>query len=159
MDLYVVRHAIAEDRSRDGTDESRELTEDGIRKLRRVVRGLRVLDLSFDRIVTSPWERARHTARLLAPISDGSMIQTELLTRSPSAELLALIAEHDHTTAVVGHEPWLGELIAWLAFGDTRHGEAIELKKAGVVWLEGSAVPGGMRLRALIPPRFSRAVR
>jgi phosphohistidine phosphatase len=60
---------------------------------------------------------------------------------------------------VVGHEPWLGELAAWLAFGDTRHGDALIIKKCGVVWLEGTAVPGGMQVRAAIPPRLLRAIR
>ena len=54
------------------------------------------------------------------------------------------------------YEPWLGELIAWLAFGDARHGEALMLKKAGVVWLEGSSVPGGMTVRAMMPPKLLR---
>jgi len=31
-----------------------------------------------------------------------------------------MIAERNELTTVVGHEPWLGELVAWLAFGDTR---------------------------------------
>jgi phosphohistidine phosphatase len=59
----------------------------------------------------------------------------------------------------VGHEPWLGELVAWLAFGDTRFGEALVIKKAGVLWLEGTAVPGGMQLRASMPPKLLRALR
>ena len=70
-----------------------------------------------------------------------------------------MIAERNEDTAVVGHEPWLGELVAWLAFGDTRHGEALQIKKASVVWLDGTAVPGGMTLRALLTPRMIRAAR
>jgi len=86
-------------------------------------------------------------------------VATELLCQSPRAELLAMIAEHPTTVAVVGHEPWLSELVAWLAFGDMRHGEALDLKKAGVVWLDGSAVPGGMSIHALLPPKLLRAIR
>jgi phosphohistidine phosphatase len=58
--------------------------------------------------------------------------------------------------AVVGHEPWLGELIALLTTGESRHGETIPLKKGGVAILEGAPTPGGMTLRALLPPRVSR---
>jgi phosphohistidine phosphatase len=83
-------------------------------------------------------------------------IATDLLCQPPRAELLAMIAEKGESTGVVGHEPWLGELFAWLAFGDTRHGEALVLKKGGVVELEGTAVPGGMMLRAIHPPRVLR---
>jgi len=159
MQLFVIRHAIAEDAAPEQDDPSRELTDDGIRKLRQVVKGLRALDISFDRVLTSPWLRAMQTAERLAPISDGEPIVTDLLAQRPHAELLAMIAERNEDTAVVGHEPWLSELVAWLAFGDTRHGEALQLKKSGVVWLDGSAVPGGMTLRAILPPRIIRAAR
>src|SRR5262249_33205236 len=135
------------------------LTEVGKTKLRRAVRGLHSLEIRFERVLTSPWKRAAQTARLLDPIANSAPIATELLAQRPSAELLALIAERSEATAVVGHEPWLGELVAWLAFGDARHGDAIVLKKSGVVWLMGTPVPGGMQLRAIIPPKLLRAIR
>jgi phosphohistidine phosphatase len=162
MQLYVVRHAIAEEAADGQDDASRRLTTDGERKLRKVVHGLRELRVRFDRVLTSPWARARQTADALKPLCDELPVESDLLTRSPTAELLAHIAEvtsaGKHGTAVVGHEPWLGELVSLLAFGDTRFGDSLTLKKAGVVWLDGSAVPGGMMIRALVPPKFLRAV-
>lgn len=159
MQLFVIRHATAEDALPEQDDPSRELTEDGIRKLRQVVKGLRKLNISFDRVLTSPWVRAVQTAERLKSITDSEPIVTELLAQRPHAELLAMIAESNEDTAVIGHEPWLSELVAWLAFGDTRHGEALQLKKSGVVWLDGTAVPGGMALRAFLPPNIIRAAR
>jgi phosphohistidine phosphatase len=159
MHLFVIRHAVAEDVGPGVDDTARELTEAGRAKLRRAVRGLRALDVRFERILTSPWKRAVQTARQLEPIAASPPVATDLLTQPPRAELLALIAEGGETTAVVGHEPWLGELAAWLAFGDTRHGEALIIKKCGVLWLDGTAVPGGMQVRAAIPPRLLRAIR
>jgi len=159
MQLFVIRHAIAEDAQPGQDDASRELTPDGERKLKKVVKGLRRLDIELDRILTSPWRRATQSAILLQPLCDDAPLSTDLLAQSPKAELLALIAELSETTAVVGHEPWLGELVAWLAFGDTRHAEALELKKGCVVWLEGTCVPGGMTLRAILPPSVVRNVR
>lgn len=163
MNLYVVRHAIAEDRRPELDDASRDLTEDGLRKLRRAVRGLRELRVRFDRVLTSPWLRARHTADALEPLCDEDPIETELLAQPPRAELLAMIAETtsagQNGTAVVGHEPWLGELVSLLAFGDTRFGDALELKKGGVVWLEGSAVPSGMTIKAMLSPKVLRGLR
>jgi phosphohistidine phosphatase len=165
MDLFVIRHAIAADAEPDQDDAARELTTEGMRKFRRAVQGLRELDWCFDRILTSPWTRAVQTAELLAPITDGPTISTELLCDKPRPELFALIAEasgparKQHATAVVGHEPWLSELVAWLAFGDPHHSEAIELKKGGVVHLAGTAVPGGMMLRAILTPKILRALR
>ncbi|HEX3757607.1 MAG TPA: histidine phosphatase family protein [Kofleriaceae bacterium] len=159
MQLFVIRHAVAEDVGPGADDTARELTEAGRTKLRRVVRGLRALDIRFERILTSPWKRAAQTARQLEAIAAEPPVATDLLTQPPRSELLALLAERNETTAVVGHEPWLGELAAWLAFGDTRYGDALILKKCGVLWLEGTAVPGGMQLRAALPPRLLRAIR
>lgn len=156
MQLYVIRHAIAEDQQPEQSDAARALTRDGVRKLRQVVRGLRTLELDVARILSSPWTRALETAKFLSPISDARPIVTDLLAQAPRAELLAMIAEDPGPTAVVGHEPWLSELVAWLAFGDTRHGEAFQLKKAGVACLDGTAVPAGMMVRAMYPPRTLR---
>jgi len=162
--LLVVRHAIAEDHQPNEDDAARALTSTGERKFREVVKGLRTLGWKLDHVLTSPWTRAAHTAELLRPISGRQAIPTDLLTQSPRSELLAMIAESSapkkdgHATAVVGHEPWLGELVSWLAFGDSRHGEGIAIKKGGVVWLEGTAVPGGMTLRALLPPKVLRTI-
>jgi phosphohistidine phosphatase len=158
MQLFVVRHAAAEGSEPGPAGAERKLTDAGRTKLRRAVRGLAALDIRFDRILTSPWKRAAQTAKLLEPIAAAPPITTELLTRSPGAPLLALLAEHPETTAVVGHEPWLGELVAWLAFGDSKHGDALLIKKGGVLWLEGTPVPGGMQLRASLPPRVLRAL-
>ncbi|HEX5061776.1 MAG TPA: histidine phosphatase family protein [Kofleriaceae bacterium] len=164
MDLFVIRHAIAADAEPGQDDPSRELTDEGVRKFKQVVKGVRELGWAFDRVLTSPWERAVATAALLDPVTDGPTIETDLLTEKPRAELLALIAEASspedrRATAVVGHEPWLSELVAWLAFSDTRHSEAIELKKGGIIWLDGTAVPGGMRMRAMLTPKILRALR
>lgn len=156
MQLFVIRHAIAEDRRPDLDDAARELTGEGVAKMKQVVRGLRNQGVEVARVLTSPWERALATAKLLAPIADGPPIATDLLCQPPRAELLAMIAEGGEPTAVVGHQPWLGELVAWLAFGDARHGEALALKKGSVVELEGSVVPGGMSVRAILPPRVLR---
>ncbi|HEY5952303.1 MAG TPA: histidine phosphatase family protein [Kofleriaceae bacterium] len=165
MDVFVIRHAIAVEAEPGQDDAARELTPEGVRKFKRVVQGVRELRWSFDRVLTSPWQRALATAELLAPLSDGPTIVTDLLCDKPRPELFALIAESSgpqedrHATAVVGHEPWLGELVAWLAFGDPRHGEAIDLKKGGIVWLAGTAVPGGMTIRAVLPPKILRELR
>jgi len=165
MDVFVIRHAIAVDAEPGQDDAARELSSDGVRKFKRAVQGIRELGWSFDRVLTSPWQRALHTAELLEPLAEGPTIVTDLLCDRPRPELFALIAEatapHEkkHATAVVGHEPWLSELVAWLAFGDPRHGEGFDLKKGGMIWLEGTAVPGGMMIRAMLPPKILRELR
>ena len=158
MQLYIIRHAVAEDAAPGQDDTSRDLTEAGERKFRSEVKGLRSLGWTFDRVLTSPWLRAKRTAELLKPIAEEKPIETELLCDSPSRELLALLAEHAvPSLAVVGHEPWLSELVQWLVLADP-HRDALTLKKGGIAWLEGEPVPGAMKLRALIPPKLLREV-
>jgi len=159
MELLVIRHAIAVERTDELPDADRQLTERGRRRFRQVVRGLRVLDLRVDRILSSPWRRAAETADLALPLlrPDGAAEVSPLLTQPPTAELLAQIASISAPrVAVIGHEPWLGELIAMLLQGERRFGEVIPLKKGGVAYLEGAATPGGMHLRALLPPGVLR---
>ncbi|MFT3694301.1 MAG: histidine phosphatase family protein [Kofleriaceae bacterium] len=164
MNLLVIRHAVAEDKKLLEDDATRRLTASGERKFKGVVRGMKKLGWRLDRVFSSPWLRAAHTAELLEPLGGGQPIETDLLTKSPRAELLALISEYAggaeklRAVAIVGHEPWLGELVAWLAFGDGRHGEGLVLKKGSVTWLEGSATPGGMSLRAMLPPSMLREI-
>ena len=61
-----------------------------------------------------------------------------LVVREEDMHLFAMIAEKAETTAVVGHEPWIGELVAWLVFGDVRRGEGLALKKGSVAILSNS---------------------
>jgi len=169
MHLFVVRHAIAEDAEPGQDDAARELTSEGTRKFKRSVQGMREMRWAFTRVLTSPWKRAMQTAELLKPVVYGPTISTELLCDKPRPELFALIAEATvpegeeddtrHATALVGHEPWLSELVGWLAFGDPQRGDAFDIKKGSVVWLEGTAVPGGMKLRAVLPPKVLRELR
>jgi phosphohistidine phosphatase len=160
MQLYVIRHAIAEDQMPGESDDKRELTKDGAKRMKQAVRGMKKLDWKLDRILSSPWTRAHETAKYLEALCDHEAITTDLLAQSPRSELLAMISENTGgtNTAVVGHEPWLGELVAWLAFGDTRHGEALRLKKGGAVILAGTAIPGGMEIQAIVPPSVLRAL-
>jgi phosphohistidine phosphatase len=157
MHLYVVRHGIAEETNEAG-DAARELTAEGRKKLKKSIRGLRELGVSFDRVLTSPWRRAVETAAMLAPICDDAPVVTELLAQTPRSELLAMISERGQDTAVVGHEPWLSELAAWLAFGEQRYRDGITLKKGGVIHLSGNAIPHGMKLHAHLPPKVLRSL-
>ena len=66
-DLYILRHGIAVDPGTPGIpDDERPLTAKGEKRMRQIARGLRVLDLKLERIVTSPLVRARSTAEIVA---------------------------------------------------------------------------------------------
>ena len=82
------------------------------------------------------------TAELLAPVLDGKAVDSAALARAPSQDLLdALVGER---VALVGHEPWMGELVAWLTTGAPPHGSVFAFKRGGVAWLEGQPQPGRM---------------
>ena len=63
LELYLIRHGVAEERGSDWPDDSqRPLTPDGIARLRKSARTLNALDIGFDQIVTSPLVRTRPTS-------------------------------------------------------------------------------------------------
>lgn len=154
MKLYVIRHATAVEATPGLSDERRPLTDDGRREFARVVRGLRALDVRFDRLLHSPLLRALETAELCAPLLLGESEVTDALAKPPSKELLAML--RGESVALVGHEPWLSELVAWLATGDGNLSNAFPLEKGGVAVLEGEPVPGQMHLASFDPPSTLR---
>ena len=66
MEIWLLRHAAAEDRADSGRDADRTLTEDGHRRAREVGRGLARLEPEISLVLTSPYARARQTAESAA---------------------------------------------------------------------------------------------
>src|SRR5690606_14952650 len=66
MQLYVIRHAEAEPGGAVG-DAARRLTPRGQQEARALAAALRARAVRWDALLTSPRERARETAALLAP--------------------------------------------------------------------------------------------
>ena len=154
MKLALVRHAPAAARQRGIPDSARPLTAHGRTRFRRAVAGMRRLGLTFDRVYHSPRLRAVETADLLAPLLKGESVATTSLAHLPSASLVAEI--RGASVALVGHDPWLSMLAAWLVTGDRRLATRFPMKKGGVILLEGDPRPGAMRLVASLPPKALR---
>lgn len=154
MLLALVRHAVAEPRKEGAPDAARALTPRGRKRLRRARTALSVQRLRFGRLLHSPWRRAEQTAHLLARFSERPPEAEPLLCRAPSPALLRRLAGPD--LLLVGHQPWLGELLAWLAFGERRRGTGCAWQKGGVALLRGEPRPGGMALEAFLPARMLR---
>ena len=119
-ELYLVRHAIAAERGSEWPDDTkRPLTERGISRFKEAVKGLRHLDVTVDEIFTSPLVRARQTAELLAAGVDGKPPIKVLEALAPGHSFtsfmsqLAKVAKR-RRVALVGHEPDLGELAAFV---------------------------------------------
>ena len=140
MNLYIVRHAIAVQRGTpDYEDDSqRPLTDKGRKKMKKIVQGLRQFDTRLNTILSSPYVRARDTAKILA---DEFKLENQLYFSEnlvPPGNLEALVDEiHEkydvENLALVGHEPMLSQLISWLTTGHTDM--ELNLKKGGVCYL------------------------
>lgn len=154
--LFLIRHGIAEEARPGQSDAARALTEEGRRRLVGVARGLAALGIAFDELVHSPLLRAVETAEVLAELAVGPTRVDPALAEPPGPELLARLS--GPRTALIGHEPYLGQLLALLLPGRPAP-SAFAFKKAGVAWLEGEVAPGAMRLVALLPPRLWRGAR
>jgi phosphohistidine phosphatase len=156
MDLFVIRHAPAVPRSERIDDARRPLTDKGRRQWSLAVRGLDRLGLRFDRVYHSPWLRAVETAEALANLVVNETVVTKGLSRRPTDALLRAL--RGERVAVVGHQPWLSELVAMLALGRPQDAGRFELRKGAIVRLEGSPRAHGMVVRAILPPKVLRAL-
>ena len=163
MDLYVLRHGIAADRSMREypNDDERPLTPKGIRRMARQVKGLNSIGLSVDVILTSPLTRAFETAEIVHKglKKAGPLVFCEALspTGEPSRLLERIESEYSSASGVmiVGHEPYLSSLIAVLVSGDL---EPVSRLKKGALckvripsleygqcgWIEWSLTPKQM---------------
>jgi phosphohistidine phosphatase len=150
MELWLIRHALAVDGD---DDDARELSEKGQRRLRDVARGLDALGARFDLLLHSPKVRAAQTAHGLRHLA-AHVAATALLSRAPDAALLRRLDEP--CVALVGHQPHLTALAAWLCFGDPALGARLELKKCGALVLSGAPEPGCMTLTRALPPGLLR---
>jgi phosphohistidine phosphatase len=158
MELFIVRHAVAVPERPDLPDPARPLTPEGRRRFRRAARGMARLGLEIDRLYHSPWLRAVETAELMTRLVrvDGETVVEPGLTRTPDAGFVASL-RGDHV-GVVGHEPWLSEMVALLVCGSIKYGARFDFRKGGLAWLEGDPRPRRMWLRAFVPPRILRRV-
>jgi phosphohistidine phosphatase len=162
--LYLVRHAIAEERGPAWPDDSqRPLTAEGAKRWRREAAGLVAIDARPDLILTSPFTRARQTADLLAAAFAKKPKVVELPALQPGVkprEVLRTLQPEGRiaSLALVGHEPDLGELAALLVGFKT----APEFKKGGVARIDVAILPppaGSGRLYAWLTPKILRALR
>ena len=164
MDLYLVRHAIAEDRDpvRWPDDGDRPLSEKGIERFEREARGLATVVPTVDIMLASPYARAWATAEILTKEAAWpAPVRTDALRSERTAEeSLAAIeaARGADTIAAVGHEPNLSELASLCVLGTIDL--PVEFKKGAVLALtfEGAVAPGRGYLRWLLPPKALRSL-
>jgi phosphohistidine phosphatase len=142
MELYILRHAMAVEREEwKGSDEARPLTPEGRAKLDEIAAGMKKVVSKLDLILSSPLVRAWQTAGAVAKAygMKNSLKLRDTAALAPDSKFDPLFAElaeraDDRRVLLVGHQPHLGDLIAYLiADGFARN---IPLKKGGLACLE-----------------------
>jgi phosphohistidine phosphatase len=161
MNLYVLRHAEAEPKgpSWAAHDHERPLTPSGIKKFERSLKGLRGLELKIDLVLSSPFTRARQTAEIFCRAFKAGRKLEFTLHLIPSGDPRKLISDLRQSYAdrenivIVGHEPYLSELVSQLIGGDIYSNLA--LKKGGICKLEADklAYDRCATLKWLLTPR------
>lgn len=160
MDLFIIRHADALSLGERGItqDEDRPLSERGETQARVVGAGLRRKGIKLAKIVTSPLLRARQTAeellRVWSPPLPEILVSPELAPGGRRKKLARFLKGlGDGPVALVGHQPDLSELTAWL-IGSRK--AQVDFAKAGVGHVACPDEPGKARgmLLLLVPPEW-----
>jgi phosphohistidine phosphatase len=160
MRLLLFRHGPAGDRAAwralAKEDFLRPLTADGRVRTRAAVKGLRRIVDPPGAIATSPFARATQTADILARAFGVEAPEElpELVPDGAPGDALPWLEAHVQIdlVALVGHEPHLGKLAAWLL---ARSEVAfLELKKGGACLLDlgDRPRPGSARLVWMLAP-------
>jgi phosphohistidine phosphatase len=162
MELYLIRHGIAEEHQPGLKDEERSLTQEGRQKTEKVAQRLVKLGLKFDLILTSPLVRAQQTAEILIAAGLSSQIETsEHLSFEGDLQwwlenwLEPRKYPQNTQLALVGHEPCLSSWAEILLWGEAK--ERLVLKKAGMMGIklpnDGSPL-GRSQMFWLTPPKY-----
>ena len=162
MEIYILRHGIAVPRGSRGykKDSDRPLTQEGEEKTRQIAKAMREMGLQFDLILSSPYIRAKDTAKIVAEELGQKVTLTESLV--PAADVRELIAEINdekpQRVLLVGHEPDLSSLISVLISGSAD--ALIELKKGGLCKLTSDKLTSTRCaiLNWLLTPKFLRSM-
>ena len=148
VQLLLIRHADAGDRDplRWPDDTLRPLTGKGRKRQRRVAKRLRRRELVPTLLLASPWLRAWETAQLITDIAGAPPpVACPALAAPPAIRALAAAVGRprgESILALVGHEPWLGELASLLLTGEPNR-LSIVFPKSGVLGLTAAGLTAG----------------
>jgi phosphohistidine phosphatase len=138
MQIYLLRHGIAENARTGQPDSERALTAEGREKLRRVLRRARAAEVNPSTILSSPYRRALETAEVAAE----SLGYKSEIERTP-----ALVPEAspydaweeirkrrpDASVLLASHEPLMSSLAAFLLGCPALQ---VDMKKAALVRID-----------------------
>jgi len=117
--ICLLRHAEAAG-IKDGpfdSDADRPLTDRGRARMQRAARGMARMGLSFDAILTSPYVRARQTAKIVAAVLGNPRdpaVEEALASGAHWTKVRSVLASSSSGPSVllVGHEPDMSRMTA-----------------------------------------------
>jgi phosphohistidine phosphatase len=162
MEVYLLRHGIADDDSPTGRDSDRQLTAEGRRKLKDVLKTIAAAGVSPSVIVSSPYLRALQTAEIareilgcpeevhrsdaLVPESDPQQVWQEIRNSYKGSDSILLAS----------HEPLMSRCAGFLlGYPDL----LVDFKKGAIVRIDIEQFgmqPRGL-LRWMLVPKLAAA--
>jgi phosphohistidine phosphatase len=161
MDLFILRHGEAGQRVSAGRgDFQRSLTAAGQKEVSDIARSLKDLGTKFDVVITSPLKRAHQTASIVAKTFKIEKKMEDWTELSPEGNRIDLYnklskLKQQSSVLVVGHEPYLSEMVSEIIFNGNNSGRIV-LKKAGVARIRiiSSTPKLNGELRWLLTPKI-----
>src|SRR5580692_12464857 len=143
MEIYLLRHGIAEDAPAGQPDSERALTSDGRKKLRNVLRTAVSAGVAPSLVLTSPYKRALQTAQLAAEILDykGDLLRTKALEPGSSPKTVwdeIRVHKDEPRILLAGHEPLFSRLTAYLLGSPNL---LVDFKKGAIACVELERFP------------------
>ena len=119
MQLYLLRHGIAEENSNSGNDADRALTPEGRRKLRQVLKAASDAGVQPALILTSPLKRALQTAEIAQTVlkCKNKLLHSKVLAPGSTTEQVwdeIRLHRDASSLMLVGHNPLFTDLAAYL---------------------------------------------
>jgi phosphohistidine phosphatase len=162
MELYLLRHGIAEDDSPTGKDADRQLTEEGRRKLRDTLKTAAGAGVKLGSIVSSPYLRARQTAEIAKEIlgfKDDLLFSEALKPEADPQDLwqeIRSVYRGADCVMFAGHDPFMSRCTAYLLGTPAL---MVDFKKGAVVRIDidqFGVQPRGV-LKWMLVPKLARA--
>jgi phosphohistidine phosphatase len=138
MQIYLLRHGIAEDAAPGRPDSERPLTSEGREKLRRVLKRARSADCAPSVILSSPYKRAVETSAVAAEVLayENQVVKVpSLVPEGSPEEVWQEIRRRPNERAILlsSHEPLMSTMVAFLLDSPAL---LVDMKKAALVRID-----------------------
>ena len=138
MQIYLLRHGIAEDAAPGRPDSERPLTSEGREKLRRVLKRARSADCAPSAILSSPYKRALETSAVAAEVLayENQVVKVpSLVPEGSPEEVWQEIRRRPNERAILlsSHEPLMSTMVAFLLDSPAL---LVDMKKAALVRID-----------------------